>query len=109
MAVAVLSRRWRRPPMSSSVLLSAEQIAHFREQGYLALNAVTTPDEVDRLRGIFDRLFASRAGWDRGQSFDLAGTDEPGKAAVLPQILNPVQFAPELAAKQFRKNAFIIA
>ena len=97
------------PRMSSALKLVPEQLAHFREEGYLALDAVTTPEEVERLRGIFDRLFAAKAGWERGQSFDLAGTDEPGKAAVLPQILNPAQFAPELAETQFRKNALDIA
>jgi ectoine hydroxylase-related dioxygenase (phytanoyl-CoA dioxygenase family) len=95
--------------MTSGVQLVPGQLAQFREQVYLALEAVTTPEEVERLREIFDRLFASRAGWDRGQSFDLAGTDEAGKTAVLPQILNPIQFAPELAETQFRKNALEIA
>ena len=89
--------------------LSAEQIAFFRERGYLRLDAITTADEVERLRGVFDRLFAERAGWEKGKSFDLAGTDEADKKPVLPQILNPVEFAPELAETQFRVNALAIA
>ena len=89
--------------------LSTEQIAFFRERGYLRLDAITTADEVERLRGVFDRLFAERAGWEKGKSFDLAGTDEADKKPVLPQILNPVEFAPELAETQFRVNALAIA
>ena len=89
--------------------LSAEQIASFRESGYLHLDAITTADEVERLRGIFDRLFAERAGWEKGKSFDLAGNDDADAAPVLPQILNPVEFAPELAETQFRINALAIA
>jgi ectoine hydroxylase-related dioxygenase (phytanoyl-CoA dioxygenase family) len=95
--------------MSSSVYLSPDQVAQFRTDGYLAVEAVTTAAEVERLRLIFDRLFESRAGWDRGQAFDLAGTDEAGQTAVLPQILNPIQFAPELAETEYRKVALQIA
>jgi ectoine hydroxylase-related dioxygenase (phytanoyl-CoA dioxygenase family) len=95
--------------MTPTFSLDAEQIAFFREQGYLRLESISTSDEVEWLRGIFDRLFAERAGWERGQSFDLAGSDEAGKAPVLPQIINPVEFAPELAKTQFRANALGIA
>lgn len=89
--------------------LSDEQISCFRELGYLQLDAITSAEEVERLRGIFDRLFAERAGWEKGRSFDLAGSDEADKTPVLPQILNPIEFAPELGDTQFRVNALAIA
>lgn len=95
--------------MHPPVVLTGEQIAEFRDLGYLRLESIAPPDEVEWLRGVFDRLFAERAGWERGRAFDLAGTDEAGKEPVLPQILRPVDFEPALAGTQFRANALAIA
>ena len=97
------------PAIQTDFTLSAEQIASFREKGYLPLDAITTPEEVERLRAIFERLFAERAGWKKGKSFDLAGTDSADAKPVLPQILNPVEFAPELAETLVRRNALAFA
>ena len=94
--------------MNPVTTLTPEQIAQFRADGYLALPSITTPAEVAQLRGIFDRLFAEGAGWEKGAQFDLAGTDEDRRPA-LPQILNPAEFAPELLATEFRRNALAIA
>ncbi len=95
--------------MKPSAHLTVQQIATFREQGFLALDCITSPGEVARLAGIFDRLFAARSGWEKGAQFDLAGTDEGDRPAALPQILNPPEFAPELHDIQFRANALAIA
>ena len=89
--------------------LSAAEIATFHAQGFVALNRITSDDEVGRLREIFDRLFEKRTGWEKGAFLDLAGTDKPARPAVLPQILNPQQFAPELPQTEFRKAALRIA
>jgi ectoine hydroxylase-related dioxygenase (phytanoyl-CoA dioxygenase family) len=88
--------------------LTPAQVAKFRDDGFIALDSITPPDEVTRLRAIFDRLFENGAGWEKGAQFDLAGTDEDARPK-LPQILNPVEFAPELAHTQFRTNALAIA
>lgn len=95
--------------MLPTMTLSAEQIARFCEDGFITLDEISTPAEVEQLREIFDRLFASKAGRERGRQFDLAGTDEDDRPAALPQILNPVEFAPELAQTIFRANALSIA
>lgn len=84
--------------------LSPEQVKFFYEQGYLSIDALTTQDEVAWLREIYDRLFRERAGRDEGRQFDLAGTDEEGKEAALPQILSPAKYAPELLESQLLKN-----
>lgn len=91
--------------MEPSILLTAEQIAFYHEHGYLAIAAITTEDEVDRLVGVYDRLFAERAGREKGDQFDLAGTDEEGKEASLPQILGPSNYAPEMRQTQAWANA----
>ena len=89
--------------------LTDEQIAFFHREGYLSLPAITTLEEIARLRQIYDRLFAARAGREAGDQFDLAGADEEGKEAALPQILNPAKYAPELADTLFRANALAVA
>ncbi len=85
--------------------LTPEQVAFFNEEGYLAIDALTSQEEVAWLREIYDRLFEQRAGREEGAQFDLAGTDEEGKEAALPQILNPAKYAPELLDSQLLKNA----
>ncbi len=92
-----------------TIQLTQDQIAFYHREGYLALPAVTTPQEVEWLRGIYDRLFAARAGWEVGDQFDLAGPDEEGQEAALPQILGPTKYAPELKEGLFRINALAVA
>ncbi len=91
-----------------TVKLTNEQIAFYHREGYLAIDAITTPEEVAWLREIYDRLFAQRAGRAEGNQFDLAGTDEEGAEASLPQILRPDKYAPELARSLCRVNALAI-
>ena len=92
-----------------TMTLTPEQIEFFHREGYLALPAITSAEEVNGLREIYDRLFATEAGRAEGDHLDLSGTDEDGQKAVLPQILNPSKYAPELAQTQFRVNALAIA
>ncbi len=77
--------------------LTAEQIQSFHLNGYLSIPEPVTDDaELSWMREVYDRIFAERAGRDSGDHFDLAGADEEGKTANLPQILNPSKYAPEL-------------
>jgi len=88
--------------------LTNEQIESFHANGFLTLDAITTPDEVQRMRKIYDRLFKERVGWDKGTQFDLAGTDEDGQPR-LPQLLAPSSFEPQLKDTLYRKNAQAMA
>src|SRR5579859_491653 len=95
--------------ITPTVILTLDQIDFYHREGYLALDAITTQEEVVWLRTIYDRLFEMRAGREFGDQFDLAGTDEEGKLATLPQILNPAKYAPELKEGLYRVNALAIA
>lgn len=95
--------------MQPTISLSPQQIAFYHENGYLAIDAITSPEEVAWMREIYDRLFERRAGREEGNQFDLAGTDEDGKEASLPQILGPSNYAPELKNAQARVNALHVA
>lgn len=79
-----------------TLLLTAEQIAEYEREGFLVIPNFTTPEECARIKVIYDQLFAERAGRESGNQFDLAGSDEEGKEAKLPQILGPHEYAPEL-------------
>ena len=88
--------------------LTQEQIESFQENGFLVLEALTTPEEVDQMREIYDRLFTERVGWAQGSQFDLAGTDDDGPPR-LPQMLGPSRFVPELKSTLYLANARSIA
>ena len=88
-----------------TVALTDEQLLRFDEDGFLALDALTTPDEVAWLREIYDDLFERRAGREVGLQFDLAGHDGDDDVASLPQILDPARFAPELNDSRLLANA----
>ena len=92
-----------------TITLAQEQIDAFHHDGYLVLDKLTESQEIDRLREIYDDLFARRAGREEGMQFDLGGTDEEGKEAVLPQILAPRKYAPELSRGLFLANAEAVA
>jgi ectoine hydroxylase-related dioxygenase (phytanoyl-CoA dioxygenase family) len=92
-----------------TITLTQDQIAFYHREGYLALEAITTQEETAWLRGIYDRLFEARAGREFGDQFDLAGPDEEGTEAALPQILNPAKYAPELKEGLYRVNALAVA
>lgn len=84
--------------------LSVEQVRDFHLNGFLQITEpISSEQELANLRDIYDRMFSGRAGREKGDQFDLAGSDEEGKVASLPQILNPVQYAPEL-----EKGAFVV-
>ena len=89
--------------------LTDTQINHYREQGYLKLDRLTSEEDVAALRESYDRIFAEQAGRDEGFQFDLAGTDEDDAEASLPQILQPAKYAPEMNDSSLLINATRIA
>ena len=89
--------------------LSDAETEFYRKNGFLRLDSLATDEEVESTRGLYDSLFSSHAGREQGDQFDLAGADEEGRQAKLPQIMNPTQYAPELIEKEFRKHALEIA
>lgn len=96
----------RRP--SPNVSLTEDQIRSFRENGFLSLPPITSSEEVNALRATFTRLFAGRAGMKEGAYFDMMSVEETEKP-VSPQILDPINYAPELRYTQFRANVKAIA
>lgn len=83
--------------------LTPEQIAFYHEHGYLAIDAIMPPEEIEVVKAIYDRLFTPEAGSD-SDLYDLNGAREAGKKISIPQILNPAKYAPELLETQMVAN-----
>ena len=88
--------------------LTPEQIAFYRDNGYLVLDCLTTGEEIARMRAAYDDIFARKAGREEGLQFDLAGNEENGTDS-LPQILEPLKRHKDLQNTLFEKNALAVA
>ncbi len=87
--------------------LTDEEVQRYHEQGFLVVDAITTEEEVVALQGVYDRLFDPGANITDRDRIELAGdADAP---PVLPQILNPDHYAPELLETTAYRNAGEIA
>lgn len=60
--------------------------------GYGLLPAACAGDELVRLTAAYDEMFASRAGHDRGDHYDLAGSNDETDRLSLPQIMTPHKY-----------------
>ena len=89
--------------------LSEEQVAQFKESGYLALDSVTSPEDVAEIRSVLEQLFAQKAGHEQGAYFNFVGDEKKKDAPVFPQIVAPTNFAAALRKSEFRRNATAIA
>jgi len=93
----------------TAIELSPEQRDFFHTRGYLVVEGLADAAQVRETRRIYDQLFATRAGRDVGDQFDLAGTDEDAQRPRLPQLMNPAKYAPELEGMPFRRGAYSLA
>ena len=77
--------------------LTTNQIRSFHNSGFLAVTDPVLDDpEIERLRTLYDSMFAERAGRADASQFDLAGADEYDQPAVISQILHPHRYCPAL-------------
>jgi ectoine hydroxylase-related dioxygenase (phytanoyl-CoA dioxygenase family) len=90
-------------------VLSQEQLAAFRRDGYLLVDDLATPDEIAALRTLYDRLFSERRGWDKGDMFDMVGRDDLTGGLALPQMLWPSRYEPALLQTSLAAGARAIA
>ena len=94
------------PPRPS---LDSVATARYEEQGFCALTDFATPSEVASLLGTFERLFQTQAGRSEGGYFDLMTDDVDGGERVLPNIINPNNYAPELRHMHLHARALEVA
>ena len=94
-----------KPRATFEVDVSDDQIASFRETGFLSIDRITTDEEVEWLKEIYDGLFDQRAGEERGLYYDLAAPRGHKGREVLPQVLGPDLHFPELRESVYYRNA----
>jgi hypothetical protein len=102
------SRKATAPSLPLPVL-SQEQLAAFRRDGFLLVDGLATPDEIATLRTLYDRLFSERRGWDKGDMFDMVGRDDLTGGLELPQMLWPSRYEPALLQTSLAAGARAIA
>jgi hypothetical protein len=66
-------------------------------------------EELPKLRQVYDGLFENKAGWEKGDFFDMLDTAEKGGQMTLPQLAWPSRHAPWLAETQMRRRRLAIA
>ena len=85
--------------------LTEEQVESVSRQGFLCLPRVTSDDEALAIRTSLERLFTEKAGWNEGAYGELAAKDDHDEEPNSPQILLPVNYAPELHKTECFANA----
>jgi hypothetical protein len=84
---------------------TADEIAFFHENGFLAVQRLTTDEEVDWLRRIFEHIFDPANAGKPGGPVDRSGIRIPDARGKLSQSFFPeIQF-PEILETNFRRNA----
>jgi ectoine hydroxylase-related dioxygenase (phytanoyl-CoA dioxygenase family) len=93
---------------SSSELLrlSEQQIEAFGRDGFIAIDALTDSVEVAALCGLYDELFRRASGFAAGDRLDLVAD---GERSMLPQVVNPERYVPQLIQGPAFANASRIA
>ena len=76
--------------------ITEEQVAFFRENGFLSIQRITTDDELESLKTTYDELFRRRAGEEQGLYYDLGAPRGHKGREVLPQVLGPDIHFPNL-------------
>ena len=94
------------PPLSPPLRLTDAQVASFRRDGFLCIDALTDDAEVEDLLGLYDELFYRDGGFAAGDRIEL---NADTARAPLPQIVNPERYAPRLIQGQAYRNASEIA
>ena len=91
---------------SPAMRLSDAQVAAFRHDGFLRIEALTDDAELEALLRLYDELFRREGGFEAGDRIDL--TPEADRRP-LPQIVNPERYAPQLTEGLAYRNAREVA
>jgi ectoine hydroxylase-related dioxygenase (phytanoyl-CoA dioxygenase family) len=91
------------------VMLSDEQIRTFQMEGYLALDTITTPTEIQRLRQSYDLLLALHTGCASTYDGELSQVDQALKREGRILLTNPQRYHPAFLQTLFEGNALRIA
>src|SRR5262245_29526359 len=85
------------PPPATvlEVRLTEEQIDRFHRDGFTSVERITTDEELEWVRPVYDHLFETRGSF-KGGYFDLARPYESEGQDLVPQVLSPEIRFPQL-------------
>lgn len=97
------------PDAPFQVTPTAEQIAFYREHGYLVVERVTSDEEVAWLRGIYEQIYDD--GWTGTvvRPVDRSGVRNPAVARTIMQVFHPEFAFGEILRTTYVRNAKRIA
>lgn len=98
-----------RPTATFEITLTDEQIAAFHADGFTSVDRITTDEELEWLRTIYDFLFTEKLGGAPGLYFDLSRPYDADGDDLLPQVLVPERRFPELLDTVYAANCRRIA
>jgi hypothetical protein len=93
------------PPSTFDRVPSADEIAFFNENGFLAVERLTTDAEIAWLRAVFEWIFDPANAERRGAPVDRSGTHGAGEQARLGQAFFPEIRFPAILETTFNRNA----
>ncbi len=85
--------------------LSPLQVAAFHREGYLALDCISPPEDVARIKQTLDELFARHRELPAEHAYELGSKKDRSEVPVIPQIIAPEKLAPELLDTAYYRNA----
>ena len=94
----------RRPEVPFEAELPPQKIEEFRTRGFVQVPRITSDEELEWLRLVYDALFTEKRGSFRGGYFDLTRRYESEGEDLLPQIIAPEARFPQLKETAFWKN-----
>jgi ectoine hydroxylase-related dioxygenase (phytanoyl-CoA dioxygenase family) len=89
--------------------LTDEQVAQFHSEGFIALQPITTAEDIAYIGELLDGLFARFDELPPDMALDLGDVKNHKGVQRTPQINDAVRFEPRLKDTLYYKNAFAIA
>ena len=93
------------PAVAYEVSPTAEEVAFFREHGFLKVERLTSDEEVAWLRRIFEHIFDPANAGAPGGPVDRSGVQIPEVRGKLTQSFFPEMQFPEILESTYRRNA----
>jgi hypothetical protein len=92
-----------------TAIIGPEERAAYERDGFAVVRGLVPPAELPKLREVYDGLFETRAGWEKGDLFDMIDTAEANGPMTLPQLAWPSRHAPWLAGTQMTRRGHALA
>ncbi|MBE7169329.1 MAG: phytanoyl-CoA dioxygenase family protein [Williamsia sp.] len=89
--------------------LTSEQVIFFQENGYLTVNNLVPPGEIEQYKTLYEDFLSGRINTGANRSDLGAGLGKSGAKENITQIMWPSDFAPQLMSMPFHERALAIS